>query len=101
MPNALQTQLDALDSKSPERVGRLVDVILTEAARSTASDIHIEPTNHSLEVRFRLDGVLHRVAALPRDLAPNVIARLKVMAELLTYRQDIPQEGRLTNGQAQ
>src|SRR5947207_10866691 len=100
MPNALQSQVDALDNKSPERVGRLVDLILAEAAHSTASDVHFEPTNHALEVRFRLDGVLHRVAALPRDLAPNVIARLKVMAELLTYRQDIPQEGRVTSGQA-
>jgi general secretion pathway protein E len=100
MPHALQKQLDSLDANIHERVGRLVDLILAEAVRSTASDVHFEPTNHALDVRFRLDGVLHRVAALPRDLAPNVIARLKVLAELLTYRQDIPQEGRLTNGQA-
>jgi type II secretory ATPase GspE/PulE/Tfp pilus assembly ATPase PilB-like protein len=101
MPNALQSQLDSLDTKSPERIGRTVDLILAQAVRSTASDVHFEPTNHSLEVRFRLDGVLHRVASLARDLAPNIVARLKVMAELLTYRQDIPQEGRLTSGQAQ
>lgn len=100
MAATLQTKVDALDNKNPERVGRLVDLVLTEAARSLASDVHFEPTNTALEVRFRLDGVLHRVAALPRELAPNVIARLKVMAELLTYRQDIPQEGRLSNGQA-
>jgi general secretion pathway protein E len=97
----LQTQLDALDAKHPERVGRLVDLILGEAVRSTASDVHFEPTNHAMEVRLRLDGVLHRAAALSRELAPNIIARLKVMAELLTYRQDIPQEGRLANGLAQ
>ncbi len=101
MPNALQSRLDALDAKSPERTGRLVDLVLAEAVRSGASDVHFEPTNHSLDVRFRLDGFLQHVAALNRDLAPNVIARLKVMAELLTYRQDIPQEGRLANGQAQ
>ena len=45
--------------------------------------------------------MLHRVAVLSRDLAANVVARLKVMAELLTYRQDVPQEGRLVHGQAQ
>lgn len=100
MPNALQSQVDSLDSKAPEGAGRLVDLVLAEAVRREASDVHFEPTNHRLDVRFRLDGVLHRVAALPRDLAPNVIARLKVLSELLTYRQDIPQEGRLTNGQA-
>ena len=101
MPDKLQTQLDALDLNSPERTGRLVDLILAEAVSSSASDVHFEPTNHSLEIRFRLDGVLHRVAGLNRDLAPNVVARLKVMAELLTYRQDIPQEGRLSQGQAE
>jgi general secretion pathway protein E len=97
----LQTEIDALDLKGPERTGRLVDLILANAVRCLASDVHFEPTNHSLEVRFRLDGVLHRAAALSRDLAPNVVARLKVMAELLTYRQDIPQEGRLLQGQAE
>jgi type II secretory ATPase GspE/PulE/Tfp pilus assembly ATPase PilB-like protein len=97
----LQTQIDALDLKSPERTGKLVDLILAQAVRVSASDVHFEPTNHSLEIRFRLDGVLHRVAAVSRDLAPNIVARLKVMAELLTYRQDIPQEGRLAHGQAE
>src|ERR1051325_3739333 len=94
VPNNLQSQLDALDQKAPERTGKLVDLILAEAVRRSASDVHFEPTHHTLEVRFRLDGVLHRVASLNRDLAANVVARLKVLAELLTYRQDIPQEGR-------
>jgi len=92
----LQLQIDALDLKGPQRTGRLVDLILTEAVSRSASDVHFEPTHQSLEVRFRLDGVLHRVAVLNRDLAANVVARLKVLAELLTYRQDIPQEGRLS-----
>ncbi len=101
MQNRLQSQLDALDTNSPERISRLVDLILTDAIRMSASDVHFEPTHHSMEVRFRLDGVLHRVAGLNHNLAPNIVARLKVMAELLTYRQDIPQEGRVSNGQAQ
>ena len=100
MQATLQNKVDAIDSKSPERTGRLVDLVLTEAVRSGASDVHFEPTNHSVDVRYRLDGVLHRVAALSHDLAPNIVARLKVMAELLTYRQDIPQEGRVANGQS-
>jgi general secretion pathway protein E len=96
LPNNLQTQIEALDLKSPERTGRLVDLILADAVSCSASDVHFEPTHQALEVRFRLDGVLHRVATLSRDLAANVVARLKVLAELLTYRQDVPQEGRLT-----
>lgn len=95
MNSSLQTQLDAVDANHPERVGQLVDHVLAEATQCSASDIHFEPTAKSLDIRFRIDGVLHRRATLPRELAPNVIARLKVLAELLTYRQDIPQEGRL------
>jgi type II secretory ATPase GspE/PulE/Tfp pilus assembly ATPase PilB-like protein len=89
----LQAQLDLLDRAGPDRVSRLVNLILAEALRRSASDVHLEPTPRSVEVRFRLDGVLQRVASLGRDLAPNLVARLKVMAELLTYRLDIPQEG--------
>jgi type II secretory ATPase GspE/PulE/Tfp pilus assembly ATPase PilB-like protein len=74
-----------------------VDLLLGEAVRRSASDVHFEPTYRAVEVRFRLDGVLHTVASLPRDLAPNVIARLKVLADLLTYRLDVPQEGRLAS----
>jgi type II secretory ATPase GspE/PulE/Tfp pilus assembly ATPase PilB-like protein len=89
----LQARLDGLISSNPERIGQMIDLILTEAVRRSASDVHLEPTHRALEVRFRLDGVLQRVATLNRDLAPNLVARLKVLAELLTYRLDIPQEG--------
>jgi general secretion pathway protein E len=100
LPSNLQAQIEALDLKGPERTSLLVDVILAKAVESAASDIHFEPTNHALEVRFRLDGVLQRVAILSREVAANVVGRLKVMAELLTYRQDVPQEGRLHDGRA-
>jgi type II secretory ATPase GspE/PulE/Tfp pilus assembly ATPase PilB-like protein len=92
-PSELQTQLDALAPTGPERASRLVDLILHDAVRRAASDVHLEPTHSAVEVRYRLDGVLHRVALLDRDLAPNLVARLKVLAELLTYRIDVPQEG--------
>jgi general secretion pathway protein E len=89
----LQTQLNDPASGGPDRAVRAVDLILAEADRLGVSDVHFEPTARELEVRFRVDGVLQPAATLPRALAPNVIARLKVMAELLTYRVDIPQEG--------
>jgi general secretion pathway protein E len=97
----LQSQIESLDRQGTERTGRLVDLILAEAVRVAASDVHFEPTHTSLEVRYRLDGVLQKVAVLSREISANVVARLKVMAELLTYRQDVPQEGRLAQGQAQ
>ena len=60
-----------------------------------ASDVHFQPGGDGLELRWRIDGVLHPVALLPAKVAPNVVARLKVLAELLTYRTDVPQEGRI------
>jgi type II secretory ATPase GspE/PulE/Tfp pilus assembly ATPase PilB-like protein len=93
--NPLQQQIDSLNPTGPERVSQLVDVILSDAVARSASDVHLEPTHRSVEVRYRIDGVLQPAAAITRELAPNVVARLKVKAELLTYRMDIPQEGRV------
>jgi len=76
-----------------EGVVKLVDGLLTKAIQRRASDVHFEPCDNQMRVRFRLDGVLHDVDQLPSSLAENVIARLKVMSGLLTYRTDIPQEG--------
>ncbi|MBN1492058.1 MAG: type II/IV secretion system protein [Phycisphaerae bacterium] len=74
----------------------LVGAILERACEQAASDVHFEPADNGLLVRFRLDGLLHDVERLPAALAANVIARLKVLAGLLTYRIDIPQEGAVT-----
>jgi len=73
----------------------LVDDVLKKAVKSGASDVHFEPTGSELVVKFRLDGVLGAVEKLPKSLSDNVIARLKVLGGLLTYRNDIPQEGRI------
>jgi type II secretory ATPase GspE/PulE/Tfp pilus assembly ATPase PilB-like protein len=94
----LQSTITAALRTGPEGVVRAVDVLLAEADRRGVSDVHFQPTAVALEVRFRLDGVLQTVATLPREAAANVIARLKVMAELLTYRNDVPQEGSIRTG---
>ncbi len=73
----------------------LVDEILSNAIRCGASDIHFEPTSSHLIIKYRLDGVLNTIEELPRFISDNVIARLKVLGGLLTYRNDIPQEGRI------
>nr|MBC8218734.1 type II/IV secretion system protein [Planctomycetota bacterium] len=73
----------------------LVSDLLATAVKSAASDVHFEPTESDLVVKFRLDGVLRAVERLPKSLCENVIARLKVLGGLLTYRNDIPQEGRI------
>ncbi len=73
----------------------LVDEILSNAIRCGASDIHFEPTSSRLIIKYRLDGVLNTIEELPRFISDNIIARLKVLGGLLTYRNDIPQEGRI------
>ncbi len=87
--------LQALDPTSPRYVIDLVDLIVNEARRAHASDVHLLPMADGLATRYRVDGVLQPAGRLPRALAPNVVARLKVLADLMTYRTDVPQEGRV------
>jgi type II secretory ATPase GspE/PulE/Tfp pilus assembly ATPase PilB-like protein len=73
----------------------IVDELLKKAIQCSASDIHFEPTAKALVVKYRLDGILQEIEKLPKPFADSVIARLKVLGNLLTYRTDIPQEGRI------
>ncbi|MBI4613921.1 MAG: type II/IV secretion system protein [Planctomycetes bacterium] len=73
----------------------LVSICLAGAITAGASDVHFEPVEGGIYVRFRLDGVLHGVAKLPPGLAAPVVARLKVLSGLATYRTDVPQDGRV------
>ena len=79
----------------PDDVVAIVDELLAKAVDAGASDIHFEPAGSELVVKFRLDGVLNAVETLPKSISDNIIARLKVLGGLLTYRNDIPQEGRI------
>ena len=91
---ALRDELGRLDAGDPRYATEVVDRVLAEARTNGASDVHFQPGADALELRWRLDGVLQPVAQLPAKVAPNVVARLKVLADLLTYRTDVPQEGR-------
>ncbi len=83
------------DPSGPRFSVDVVELILAEARAAGASDVHLQPTAEGLSMRWRIDGVLHEAGLVPREVAPNVVARLKVLAELLTYRTDVPQEGRI------
>jgi general secretion pathway protein E len=74
----------------------LVDSLLTDAIRQTASDVHVEPAADGYELRFRVDGILETNRKLEQTVGRAVVARLMVMAKLLTYRMDVPQEGRIS-----
>jgi type II secretory ATPase GspE/PulE/Tfp pilus assembly ATPase PilB-like protein len=93
--DALQSELARLDPADPQYAAQAVERLLAAGRAAGASDIHLQPAADALEIRFRLDGVLQAVGRLPLALAPNVVARLKVLADLLTYRTEIPQEGRI------
>ena len=77
-------------------VPRVVDDLLDLAVRRCASDVHVEPTASGSDVRLRVDGVLETVAAHDAPTGRAIVTRLMVMAHLLTYRLDVPQEGRFT-----
>ncbi|MHC4442204.1 MAG: GspE/PulE family protein [Planctomycetota bacterium] len=81
------------NNSSADGVVNVVDELLSKAVERRASDLHFEPQSREMKVRYRLDGVLKDVDSLPAELAENVIARLKVISGLLTYRTDVPQEG--------
>jgi type IV pilus assembly protein PilB len=80
---------------------KFVNLLITQAIQDRASDIHIEPTERDLRVRFRIDGVLHEIMRSPKNIQSGVISRLKIMAEINIAERRIPQDGRLsvtTNG---
>jgi general secretion pathway protein E len=85
--------LKDLASEAP--VIRLVSLIITNALEMRASDIHIEPFENRLIVRYRIDGVLHEIESPPRRLSPAVISRVKIMANLDIAERRLPQDGRI------
>jgi len=86
-------QLKDLASEAP--VIRLVSLIISRAMEARASDIHVEPFENRLIVRYRIDGVLHEVESPPRRLSAAVISRIKIMASLDIAERRLPQDGRI------
>jgi len=91
----LHTGLKKLNPDAPTYAVEFVDLLLAAAKACGASDVHLQPAESQLEVAWRLDGVLQTLGSFPPGTTTGVISRLKVMAGLLTYRSDTPQEGRI------
>ena len=85
---------DLLDSDDDAPIIRLINALLTQAVKDNASDIHIEPYENRLVVRFRIDGVLNEVLQSRRAVAPLVVSRIKVMSKLDIAEKRVPQDGR-------
>jgi type IV pilus assembly protein PilB len=75
---------------------KLVNLIITQAVNDRASDIHIEPTERDVRVRYRIDGVLHEVMRSPKNIQSGIISRLKIMADINIAERRIPQDGRVS-----
>jgi type IV pilus assembly protein PilB len=75
---------------------KLVNLLITQAVQDRASDIHIEPGEHDLRVRYRIDGVLHEVMRPPKNIQSGIISRLKIMADINIAERRVPQDGRIS-----
>jgi general secretion pathway protein E len=87
---------DLLESDDEAPIIRLINALLTQAVKENASDIHIEPYENRLVIRFRVDGVLREVLQTKRAVAPLVVSRIKVMSRLDIAERRLPQDGRIS-----
>lgn len=87
-----EEDLKALAEDLP--VVKIVDTLLSHAIVQGASDIHIEPLDNEVVIRYRIDGILHDAMMLPKSAAPGIVARIKVLANLKLDEKRLPQDGR-------
>lgn len=90
-------RVDATDVEAAQEapIIRLVDTILREAIRNEATDIHIEPMQNGVRIRYRIDGILHEVLRLPKWLSAPLIARIKILGDMDVAEKRVPQDGRM------
>jgi type IV pilus assembly protein PilB len=84
---------DGLSDDAP--VVQVVNLVITQGLRDRASDIHVEPQDGRVRVRFRIDGALHDILALPEDIGPALVSRIKIMAGMNIVERRRPQDGQI------
>ncbi|ASR56709.1 GspE/PulE family protein [Cellulomonas sp. PSBB021] len=85
---------DFVEDDAP--IVRYVNLLVTQAITDRASDIHIEPTEHDLRVRYRIDGVLHEMQRSPKNITGGVTSRVKIMSDIDIAEKRKPQDGRMS-----
>jgi len=93
--SAIEEVGDLLDDTSEEPVIRLVNFMFSQAVRSNASDIHIEPYANSLKIRQRIDGILYDMLSPPKHVQSALVSRIKILAKLKIDVKMLPQDGRI------
>ncbi len=87
---------DLMEADDDAPIIRLINALLSESIKVNASDIHIEPFENRMRIRFRVDGMLREILKPPGNIAPLVISRIKVMAKLDIAEKRLPQDGRIS-----
>ena len=87
---------DLLEAEDDAPIIKLINAVLSEAIKINASDVHIEAFENRMRIRFRVDGVLREILQPPRNIAPLVISRIKVMSKLDIAEKRLPQDGRIS-----
>jgi len=95
LANTLEPE-DLLEADDDAPIIRLINALLTEAIKVNASDIHIEPFENLMRIRFRVDGMLREILQPPGNIAPLIISRIKVMSKLDIAEKRLPQDGRIS-----
>ena len=85
---------DEVEAES--EVVQFVDLVLSQAVRERVSDIHFDPTERRLQIRYRIDGILRDVFEAPRSMLPEIVSRVKILSELDISITRVPQDGRLS-----
>ena len=91
----LGARIDIIDENDEAPIIRLVNSIIRQAVKEAASDIHVEPMENFLSVRFRKDGVLREILQIPKKLQAGVTSRIKIMGNLDIAEKRLPQDGRI------
>jgi type II secretory ATPase GspE/PulE/Tfp pilus assembly ATPase PilB-like protein len=91
----VQTKIDKLTDRSDFQISEIVDAMISSGVELRASDVHVEPLSGVVYVRYRIDGVLMDAVTLPFSLHPRITSRIKVMAKMLVYQKDVPQDGHI------
>ncbi len=98
-PDAMPTQIDlpSVEGASEEEapIIKYVHMVISEALKRRASDIHMEPLEKRFRVRYRIDGVLHEVENPPKRLQPSIVSRIKLMSNVSIAEKRVPQDGRI------
>jgi type IV pilus assembly protein PilB len=94
--DAPSTDTSTTDQEDDAPIVRFVNLLISQAIQDHASDIHIEPAERDLQVRYRIDGVLHQMQRAPKNIQSGVISRLKIMSDIDIAERRKPQDGRLS-----